>query len=204
MRSQHHATGDWEMFSDRNWLVMQVKTYIVVVRARNEDLHPCTLVKPESKTGLFLGFLGNLKSQSGVSPFTCLSDCMFQSGSVGNKPLLRHFLQEINHLLDFKAGSGHSRHGIIRRETAIFGIKKEGREEVGIDHRKLETTCQLIPLCKKHPAYSRSSWHQYLPAQAQHLPVSHPPTPPMQPGTPGHRLDHHRPCDPMQIRSLLR
>lgn len=149
MRSQHHATGDWEMFSDRNWIVMQVKTYIVVVRARNEDLHPCTLVKPESKTGLFLGFLGNLKSQSGVSPFTCLSDCMFQSGSVGNKPLLRHFLQEINHLLDFKAGCGHSRHGIIRRETAIFGIKKEGREEVGIDHRKLETTCQLIPLCKK-------------------------------------------------------
>lgn len=124
------------------------ETYIVVVRARNEDLHPCTLVKPESKTGLLLGLLGNLKRQSGVSPLTCLSDCMFQSGGVGNKPLLRHFFQEINHLLDFKAGSGHSGHGIIRRETAVFGVKKEGREEVGIDHRKLETTCQLRPLCK--------------------------------------------------------
>lgn len=124
------------------------ETYIVVVRTRNEDLHPCTLVKPESKAGLFLGLLGNLKSQAGVSPFTRLSDGMFQSGRVGNKPLLRHFLQEINHLLDFKAGSGHSGHGIIRRETAVFGVKKERREEVGIDHRKLETACQLIPLCK--------------------------------------------------------
>lgn len=146
MRSQHHATG--EMFSDRYLASEMDETYIVVVRARNEDLHPCTLVKPESKTGLVLGLLGNLKRQSGVSPLTCLSDCMFQSGGVGNKPLLRHFLQEINHLLDFKAGSGHSGHGIIRRETAVFGVKKEGREEVGIDHRKLETTCQLRPLCK--------------------------------------------------------
>lgn len=186
----------------------------MVVRTRNEDLNPSTLIKPEPKTGLSLGLLSNLKSQPGVSPFTCLSDCMFQSGSVGNKPLLGHFLQKINHLLDFKAGSGYSGHDIVRRETAGFGIKKEGREEVGVDHCKLNNY-QLTPFRKSHktcsipshkecPIHSHSSLHQCLPAQARHLPASHPPTLPTQPGTPTHRLDRHRPCGSTQTRSLLR
>lgn len=162
--------GIRKMFSDRNWLVMQVRTYIVVVRTRNEDLHPSTLIKPESKTGLFLGLLGNLESQSRVSPFTCLSDCMFQSGSVGNKPLLGHFLQEINHLLDFKAGSGHSGHGIIRRETAVFGIKKEGREELGIDHRKLRNDMSAL-----HTGMRKSHSLTFIMASIPSCPSSTPP-----------------------------
>lgn len=158
MRSRHRSTAILKCLATRD-ANKRVGTYIVVVRTRNEDLNPRTLIKPEPKTRLFLGLLRNLKSQSGVSPFACLADCMLQSGSVGNEPLLGHLLQKINHLLDIKAGRGHSGHGIVRRETAGFGVKKEGREELGIDHRKLNNY-QPTPFHKSKKSVSTHIHHR--------------------------------------------